>query len=201
MMSAIKPIFRELRQAALKGFAHLQGKFHQVADNLHGHLDDVIKQVKGNDHFDAPGHGKRGSGAGTARPGFHADGTVNPDDFRTPRDGAYYWSGMWPRKGDEIAGQIASKNNATTLEQLLDARGIELPEWDDKNPATVAVWTQVSEAYASGASGTVHAVLGENIRPGAVWWAELERLKVNPNITQVIKVDPDTLVKTVIWPD
>jgi hypothetical protein len=57
-MSAVKPIFRELKQAAVKGFSHLHGKFHQVADNMHGHLDDVIKQVKGNDHFDAPGHGK-----------------------------------------------------------------------------------------------------------------------------------------------
>ena len=51
-MSSVKPIIRELKQAALKGFSHLQGKFHQVADNMHGHLDDVIKQVKGNDHFD-----------------------------------------------------------------------------------------------------------------------------------------------------
>ncbi|MBS1905236.1 MAG: hypothetical protein JST33_01445 [Actinobacteria bacterium] len=172
-------------------------RFGDTADGL----------LKGGKHGpDVPKHGPDGpklgpDGAPGARPGFHADGTVNPDDFRTPRDGAYYWSGMWPRKGDEVAGEIASQGNATTLEQLLDERGIELPEWDDTNPATVATWTQVSEAYASGAAGTVHAVLGENIRPNAVWWAELERLKANPNVTQVIKVDPDTLVKTVIWPE
>ena len=41
-------------------------------------------------------------------PGFHADGTVKAEDFRTPRDGAYYWSGMYPRKGDEIAVEAVS---------------------------------------------------------------------------------------------
>lgn len=62
------------------------------------------------------------------RPGFRADGTINPDDFRTPRDTAYYWSGMYPRNGEEIAGRIASSNNATTLEMLIDSRGIDMPE-------------------------------------------------------------------------
>lgn len=72
-MSAIKPIFRELKQAALKGFSHLHGKFHQVADNMHGHLDDVIKQVKGNDKFtdkpDLPGGSGGGPGGTHHSPG------------------------------------------------------------------------------------------------------------------------------------
>jgi hypothetical protein len=201
-MSAIKPIIREVKQSVLKGFAHAKDKLHQLADNLTEHIDDVARRVRGQDHFDNPNGngGSGGNGPGNARPGFNADGSVNPDDFRTPRDGAYYWSGLWPRKGDEVAGNIAANNNATTLEMLLDARGIELPEWDDNNPAVVAVWTQVSEAYASGASGTVRAVLGDNIRPNAVWWAELDRLQANPNITEIIKVHPDTLVETPIWP-
>lgn len=134
-------------------------------------------------------------------PGFHADGTVKAEDFRTPRDGAYYWSGMYPRKGDEIAGEIAASHGGTTLEQLIDARGIQMPQWDADNPDVVATWTRVSEAYASGASGEVRAVLGDNLRPGAVWWSELERLKANDAVTKVIRVHPDTLVETVIWPD
>lgn len=201
MSSKIKPIIRELRQAVLDGMAHSKDKLPDLTGNMHRHLDDVIRKVKGNDRFDAPGGGPGGGGAGGPhRPGFNRDGSVNPDDFRTPRDGAYYWSGMYPRKGQEIAGDIAANNNGTTLEMLIDARGIDMPEWDATNPAAVNTWTQVSEAYASGASGTVRAVLGDNIRPDAVWWAELERLKGNANITEILRVHPDTLVETVIWP-
>jgi hypothetical protein len=137
----------------------------------------------------------------SGRPGFHADGTINPADFRTPRDGAYYWSGMYPRNGEEIAGRIASSNNATTLEMLIDSRGIEMPEWDADNPAVVETWTRASEAYAAGASGEVRAVLGDNLRPDAVWWTELDRLKANDDVTRVIRVDPDTLAESVIWPE
>ncbi|MDJ1115535.1 hypothetical protein [Microbacterium dauci] len=141
-----------------------------------------------------------GTGSG-ARPGFNADGSVNPADFVTPRDGAYYWSGMYPRNGQEIAGEIAGGNGATTLEMLIESRGIEMPEWDADNPATVETWTRVSEAYAAGASGEVRAVLGDNLRPNAVWFTELERLQNNDAVTQIIRVHPDTLVETVIWPD
>ncbi|WP_454129782.1 hypothetical protein [Microbacterium aurum] len=35
---------------------------------------------------------------------------------------------MHPRNGEEIAGRIASSNNATTLEMLIDSRGIDMPE-------------------------------------------------------------------------
>lgn len=202
MSSKIKPILRELRQAVLDGMAHSKDKLPELTGNMRRHLDDVVKKVKGNDHYDgrgAPGPGGSGT-PDTGRPGFNADGSVNPADFRTPRDGAFYWSGMYPRKGDEVAGEIAANNNGTTLEMLIDARGIEMPEWDATNPAAVNTWTEASEAYASEASGIVRAVLGDNIRPDAVWWAELERLKGNPNITEIISIHPDTLVETVIWP-
>ncbi|GAB3598380.1 scabin-related ADP-ribosyltransferase [Microbacterium tumbae] len=53
-MSAIKPIIREVKQSVLKGFAHAKDKLHQVADNLSNHVDDVVKKVKGQDHFDQP---------------------------------------------------------------------------------------------------------------------------------------------------
>lgn len=195
-MSAMKPVFRELKEAVLDGMAHSKEKLPQLADNLTDHLDSLIRQVRGIDTFEGPGSSNV---TPVARPGFNADGSVNPDDFRTPRDGAYYWSGMWPRKGADIASHIAEGNNATTLEMLIESKGIELPEWDDSNLESVAIWTQVSEAYASGASGTVHAVLGDNIRSDAVWWAEFERIQTNENVDQIIKVDPDTLAESVYW--
>ena len=51
-MSAIKPIIRELKQAALKGFAHADHKLHQLTKNLDGHLDDVVRRVRDQDTYD-----------------------------------------------------------------------------------------------------------------------------------------------------
>lgn len=51
-MSTLKPILRELREAALKGGAHAKDKLHQLTDNLDGHLDTVIRRVRQSDVFD-----------------------------------------------------------------------------------------------------------------------------------------------------
>jgi Novel toxin 15 len=51
-MSALKPILRELKDAALKGGAHAKDKLHQLTDNLDGHLDDIIRRVRDNDRYD-----------------------------------------------------------------------------------------------------------------------------------------------------
>lgn len=53
-MSAMKSVFRELRQAVLDGMAHSKDKLHQLADNLTDHLDNLIRQIRGQDTFDAP---------------------------------------------------------------------------------------------------------------------------------------------------
>ncbi|VXB41469.1 conserved hypothetical protein [Microbacterium sp. 8M] len=52
MSAEVKKIIRELKQAALKGFAHADHKLHQLTANLDGHLDDVIRQVRDRDHYD-----------------------------------------------------------------------------------------------------------------------------------------------------
>lgn len=62
-MSALKPIFRELRQAVLDGFAHSRDKLHQLTDNLTDHFDTVVRGVRGIDKFDPPG-GHAGGGGG-----------------------------------------------------------------------------------------------------------------------------------------
>lgn len=51
-MSAVKPIIKELKQAALKGFAHADHKLHQLTANIDGHLDTVVRQVRDLDNFD-----------------------------------------------------------------------------------------------------------------------------------------------------
>ena len=51
-MSAIKPIIRELKQAALKGGVRARDSLHQFTDNMDNHLDDVVRRVRGIDKFD-----------------------------------------------------------------------------------------------------------------------------------------------------
>lgn len=195
-MSIGSAVIRPLKDA-LDGIpVHLR----QLADMFRRHGDRQNRttgRVSDLDTIDTPGS----PGGSSSHPGFNADGTVNPADFVTAPNTAYYWSGMYPRKGDQVAGEIAGGRGGTTLEMLIDSRGIQMPEWDADNPASVQTWTRVSEAYASGASGEVRAVLGDNLRDNAVWWSELERLKENDAITRIIRVHPDTLAETDIWPE
>lgn len=51
-MSAIKPIIRELKQAALKGGVHARDRLHQLTDNVNDHLDNVVRQVRDTDRYD-----------------------------------------------------------------------------------------------------------------------------------------------------
>lgn len=75
-----------------------------------------------------------------------------------------------------------------------------MPAWDASNPTVVKAWQQISAQYASGASGTVRAVIGANLRPGNVWeTAELPALMNNPNVTKIITIDPATGASKVIF--
>lgn len=51
---SLKSIFRELKQAALKGMGHSKDRLHQVADNMNDHLDDVRRRVREVDTSDRP---------------------------------------------------------------------------------------------------------------------------------------------------
>ncbi len=51
-MSGLKPVIRELREAALKAGIHSRDRLHLVADNLDNHLDSVIRQVRDVDRPD-----------------------------------------------------------------------------------------------------------------------------------------------------
>jgi RHS repeat-associated protein len=122
--------------------------------------------------------------------------------FATPRDKAFFWSGRTDNIGGAaIAGDIATARGGTTLEQLLTARQINMPEWGDgSNPATVQAWKDASRQYGEGASGTVHAVVGQSLRPNNVWQtAELPALRANPNVDKIVQIDPATRVETTIF--
>lgn len=80
-MSAVKPIIRELKQAALKGFAHADHKLHQLTDNIGNHLDDIVLRVRGKDKFD----GRNASWS--LRGGWDRNASTKPNDFA---DGGRY---------------------------------------------------------------------------------------------------------------
>ena len=114
---------------------------------------------------------------------------------------AFFWSGRTNGIGGaEAAGQIAQAKGGTTLEMLIENRNIDMPAWDATDPNVVQAWKDISADYASGASGTVRAVIGENLRPGNVWeTSELPALMNNPNVNQIITIDPATGAEKVIF--
>ena len=120
-------------------------------------------------------------------------------DVSTEPDTAFFWSGRTEGVGGEIvAADIARARGGTTLEMLIQERGIILPKWDDTKPEVVAAWTDVSERYAQGVSGEVRAVIGSEVRPAAVWHTELVALQNNPAVTSITTIDPKTLKETTI---
>lgn len=147
-----------------------------------------------------PGISKAAEDVGTAA--LEGDAEIAGYDFTTEPDTAFFWSGRTEGVGGaEVAGQYASDGGGTTLEQLMEKRGITLPEWNADDPKVVAAWQQASAAYADGAQGTVRAVVGAQLRPGNVWeTAELPALESNPAVTKIIQIDPKTGVQTQVWP-
>ncbi|MGF6604823.1 hypothetical protein P3T23_009579 [Paraburkholderia sp. GAS448] len=77
---------------------------------------------------------------------------------------------------------------------------VQMPAWDASNPSVVQAWQNISAQYAAGASGSVRAVIGSNLRPGNVWeTAELPALMNNPKVTQITTIDPATGASKVIF--
>ncbi|MCG7413492.1 polymorphic toxin type 15 domain-containing protein [Microbacterium aurum] len=51
-MSALKPIIRELKDAALRGGAHAKDKLPHLTRNINDRLDTVVRRVRDADRFD-----------------------------------------------------------------------------------------------------------------------------------------------------
>jgi len=122
-------------------------------------------------------------------------------DVSTQRDEAYFWSGRTNGMGgDVLARQIAESRGGVTLEKLIEERAIKMPVWDENDPAVVAAWESISRQYAQGASGTVHVVLGEQLRPNNVWESrEFDALKANPAVEKIVRIDPFSRLESILW--
>jgi hypothetical protein len=120
-------------------------------------------------------------------------------DLSTEPGKAFFWSGLG-RSGANAAAESAKQGGGTTLEMLLESRGIKMPVWDASNPTSVAAWKDASASFAQGASGDVRVVLGGNVSPTSIWQTtELPALRSNPNVTSIISVDASTGAETTIF--
>ena len=72
--------------------------------------------------------------------------------------------------------------------------------WNIADSNAIMVWESASAVYASQASGEVWALIGTTMRPNSVWQTiELQNLMDNPNVTKITTIDPETLVKKVMF--
>jgi len=61
-----------------------------------------------------------------------------------------------------------------------------MPDWRSDDPAAVAKWSEASTAFAKGASGDVHAHIGQEVRKDNVYHTEEKpNLKKNPKVTSI----------------
>ena len=75
-----------------------------------------------------------------------------------------------------------------------------MPAWDETNPISTKAWKDISGHYASQVSGKVRGIIGEQLRPDAIWTKdELPKLLSNSNVTEITIIDPATLVEKTIF--
>lgn len=126
---------------------------------------------------------------------------VADEKFVTTPHTAVFWSGRTGTiGGDDRAATIARAMGGTTLEMLVRDRNISLPKYDSTDQTTIDAWEKASARFASGASGTVRAVLGEKLRERNIWEShELPALMQNTRVTRIIAIDPATLKETLLF--
>jgi hypothetical protein len=197
-------------QAKLKQLAEL---FDIIAKKIGDVMADLGQRIK--DKIDQLlGKAKKEAGNYDATPGApnkHGQGDKEPPPDKRPKskltglqtepNTAFFWSGKTSGVGgDRVAADVAKSRGGTTLEMLIEERGIKMPDWDPKDPAVKKAWQDISAEYAKEASGEVRVVLGDTLRPGNIWETrELPALKANSAVTKITAIDPKTLAETIIF--
>jgi len=120
--------------------------------------------------------------------------------LKTEKNTAFFYSGTTDGIGGiDKALEIAKSKGGTTIDEVLTTQNITLPKFNPTDASISEIWEQTSKAYAKNASGEVKAVIGQTLRDNNVWEnIELPALISNPNVTKIIKIDPKTLVETII---
>ena len=66
--------------------------------------------------------------------------------------------------------------------------------------AIMEAWSLVSARFAAAASGMVRVILPDKIKADSVWLlVELPTLLRNPNVTNIIRVNPSTGEQSILY--
>lgn len=131
------------------------------------------------------------------------------ESFKTEPNTAFFWSGLG-KNGAEIAKETAKANGGVTLEMLMEQNKQKLIDagfpynmdlddfvFNPNDPENVKAWNDLSEAYASQASGNVRAVLGDNVNSSSVWCQnEIPCLFNNDAVTSIQGVSKQQLLNS-----
>jgi RHS repeat-associated protein len=103
-------------------------------------------------------------------------------DVSTGANQAFFWSNVpW-----RVAADIARSMGGTTLEGLLEERGIDMPMYDPNDPDIAESWFLISARFADQASGLARAILGPDAGSTTVWnLLERPTLENNPLVTRI----------------
>ena len=111
-------------------------------------IGSIYSSVKGISNADLRNYGKQWA----TNPQFRsAISGASEYNFTLKPDSSTFWFGIGDKgmgNGDQIAANCADKMGRSTLETTLSSNGIELPNWDVFNPATISAWNSASSSYA-----------------------------------------------------
>ncbi|KAH6901532.1 hypothetical protein BKA70DRAFT_1568377 [Coprinopsis sp. MPI-PUGE-AT-0042] len=116
--------------------------------------------------------------------------------LKTPPDKAVFWTGSTPRpnkdplSAKEAAGRYARKIKGMTVQMKLNKENIRMLNYDikDLNDYSGQLWKLASRLFAQGASGEIHAFLGQNVKENGVYMVvEKPELINNPAVTALIE--------------
>jgi hypothetical protein len=116
--------------------------------------------------------------------------------LKTKPGEAVFWSGNTPRPGKKplSAGKEAKKfakdNGKSTLQMKLKDEKIKIPPYNPKDPKDRSgqLWRMASKRFASKASGTINAFLGQNVNKNGIYKKEEKPILMKkPTVTKLIE--------------
>jgi hypothetical protein len=116
--------------------------------------------------------------------------------LKTKPGEAVFWSGNTPRPGKKplSAGKEAKKfakdNGKLTLQMKMKEDKIKIPPYNPKDPKDRSgqLWRMASKRFASKASGTINAFLGQNVNKNSIYKKDEKPILLKkPAVTKLIE--------------
>ncbi|KAH6905032.1 hypothetical protein BKA70DRAFT_1294759 [Coprinopsis sp. MPI-PUGE-AT-0042] len=114
--------------------------------------------------------------------------------LKTKPGEAVFWSGNSLRPGGKkpisagvAASAFAKKEGKSTLQMKLRQEKIPMPKFNPQD-RSAQLWRMASKKFASGASGTINAFLGQNVNKKGIYMKEEKpRLMNKPTVSKLIE--------------